>query len=183
MRPKGMNKRTVPLATMIVVLSGCGTQSASTSATTTSPLPAATTRTGTPPSTSPTTGTAAAGTAVVPAAATQATLSYVGPVAVKRLRVTKTVTGAAYQRLAEDLNALKPQAGTMECMVVSGETASITLAANGHSFVFTVEGVPCRGVMVSKDGVAQARLANTMTLVNQVRAIAGFTGMAHPLTG
>jgi hypothetical protein len=173
-----MNKRTVPLATMIVVLSGCGTQSASTSATTTSPLPAATTTTGTPPTTAPT-----AGTAVVPAAATQATLSYVGPVAVKRLRVTKTVTGAAYQRLAEDLNALKPQAGTMECMVVSGETASITLAANGHRFVFTVEGVPCRGVMVSKDGVAQARLANTMTLVNQVRAIAGFTGMAHPLTG
>jgi hypothetical protein len=172
-----MNKLTLPLAAMIVMLSACGSQSASTSATTPSTPPtsaaAPSTSAATPPS----------GTAPVPAAAKQATLSYVGPVAVKRLRVTRTVTGATYQRLADDLNELKPQAGTLECMVVSGETASITLTASGHTMVFTVEGVPCRGVTVTKDGVPQPSLTNSMTLVNQVRAIAGFTGMAHPLTG
>jgi hypothetical protein len=119
----------------------------------------------------------------VPTAAAKATLSYVGPVGAKRLRVTKTVTGATYQRLAEDLNALKPLAGAVECMVVTGEVASITLSAGGDTLVFTVEGAPCRGVTVTKDGVAQPLLANSMTLVNQVRAIAGYTGMAHPLTG
>jgi hypothetical protein len=184
-----MNKLTVSLATLIVVLSGCGTQSASTSSSTTSALPPTSAPVGTPPAssaaptpTSTSTGTST-GTSAVPTAGAKATLSYVGPVGGKRLRVTKTVTGATYQRLAEDLNALKPLAGAVECMVATGEVASITLSAGGHTLVFTVEGAPCRGVTVTKDGVAQPLLANSMTLVNQVRAIAGYSGMAHPLTG
>jgi hypothetical protein len=49
--------------------------------------------------------------------------------------------------------------------------------------VFTVDGAGCRPVTVTKDGVAELKLTNSTTLLNQIRAIAGFTGMAHPLTG
>lgn len=120
----------------------------------------------------------------IPASATSAQLTYLGPKMAKPVRVEKTVTGATFKRLAEDLDALKPQpGGVAECMVLTGENATVTITAAGHTWVFTIDGSPCRGVNLSKDGAQQPKLTNSMTLLNQIRAIAGYTGMAHPLTG
>ena len=101
----------------------------------------------------------------------------------KQVHAQKTVTGTPLQRLKADLAALKPLGTTMQCNVETGESATITLATGGHTFVYTIAGSPCRGVLLTKDGAQQPKLAGSMTLVAQVRAIAGFTGMAHPLTG
>ena len=120
----------------------------------------------------------------IPASATSAQLTYLGPKMAKPVRTEKNVTGATFRRLADDLNALQPRpAGTVECMVLTGENATVTITANGHTWMFTVDGSPCRGVRLTKDGVVQPNLTNSMALLNQIRAIAGFTGMAHPLTG
>jgi hypothetical protein len=203
MRPKGMNKLSMPVFALVatVVIAGCANRSGSTtSSPATTPhatAPATATSGGAP--TSPATGASAPGSApaatsggtttsagappLVPAGATSATLVYVGPTSAKPLHATKTVTGATYQRLAEDLKALKPVSGVAQCMVLTGETATVTVTGGGHTTVFTIAGSPCRGVTVTQDGVQMPRLTSTMTLLNQVRAIAGFTGMAHPLTG
>jgi hypothetical protein len=186
-----MNKFALPLTTLAAtaLLAGCA-QSASTTASTGSTSPTASS-TGSPasapasaPATSaPATPAPSAATALIPSGATTATLVYDGPLAAKRLHATKTVTGATYQRLTEDLNALKPVSGVAQCMVLTGETALVTIKSSGHTAVFTIAGSPCRGVTVTEDGVPMPRLNSTMTLLNQVRAIAGFTGLAHPLTG
>jgi hypothetical protein len=211
MRPKGMNKLAMPLfaLTAATMIGGCAAQSGSTASppATTAPAtapaataPAAATSEGGPISSGPSVsapGSAPAATsaggatgsaptsapALVPAGAISATLIYVGPTSAKPLHATKTVTGATYQRLVADLNALKPDAAFEQCMVLTGETASVTVTSGGHTAVFTIPGSPCRGVSVTEDGAPMPRLTGTMTLVNQVRAIAGFTGMAHPLTG
>jgi hypothetical protein len=201
-----MNKLSMPAFALAAaaVIAGCANQSGSTSSSpaTTPPAtaPAAATSqggpTGTPTGAAPASGsvsapspssaastTSAAAHPLVPAGATSATLTYVGPTSSKRLHATKTVTGATYQRLLADLNALEPVSGVMQCMVLTGETATVTITGNGHTAVFIVDGSPCRGVTVTEDGVQKPRLNATMTLLNQVRAIAGFTGMARPLTG
>jgi hypothetical protein len=204
-----MNKLSLPVFALATtaVIAGCANQSGSTTSSpaTTPPAtsPAAATSQGGPTGATPTSAgptsasqtstapaatsgaatTSAAAHALVPAGATSATLTYVGPMASKRLHATKRVTGATYQRLLEDLNALEPVSGVMQCMVLTGETASVTITGGGHTAVFIVDGSPCRGVTVTEDGVQKPRLNSTMTLLNQVRAIAGFTGMAHPLTG
>lgn len=205
MRPKGMNKLALPVFVLMTatLVGGCASQSGSTaSPPATTAAPAATSEGGqvsTAPSASAPSvsapGSAPAATsaggatgaapsrALVPAAATSATLVYAGPMSAKPLHATKTVTGATYQRLAADLNALQSGAGVAQCMVLTGESASVTVTGGGHTAVFTIPGSPCRGVSVTEDGVPMPRLTGTMTLVNQVRAIAGFTGMAHPLTG
>jgi hypothetical protein len=193
-----MNKFALPLTTLAAtaLLAGCA-QSASTTASTsptaststTSPTgspasaPASTPATSAPATSAPVTPAPSAATALIPSGATTATLVYDGPLAAKRLHATKTVTGATYQRLTEDLNALKPVSGVAQCMVLTGETALVTIKSSGHTAVFTIAGSPCRGVTVTEDGVPMPRLNSTMTLLNQVRAIAGFTGLAHPLTG
>jgi hypothetical protein len=203
MRPKGMNKLAMPVFALAAtaVIAGCANQSGSTSSS-----PATTPPVSTPVATSVAAGgtsaapsgsaagsgpattaggatTSAAARPLVPFGATSATLVYVGPTSAKPLHATKTVTGATYQRLAEDLKALKPVSGVAQCMVLTGETATVTVTGGGHTTVFTIAGSPCRGVTVTQDGVQMPRLTSTMTLLNQVRAIAGFTGMAHPLTG
>jgi hypothetical protein len=126
-----------------------------------------------------------AATPAVPSSAPgSATLDYVSSSGNSRPPVRKTVVGPTYQRLAADLAALKPvPPGTASCNVLTAEVATITLASAGHTKVFIVEGSPCRGVRLSVDGVAQPLLAGSMTLLAQVRAIAGTSGMAHPLSG
>ncbi len=184
MRHNGMKKLGLTL-TALILLSGCGTQSATTSTTGTTIAAVATSPAAPPSSAGPTT-TSPTTTSPTTAASTgsQATLVYVGPMTTNRLHVTKTVTGATYERLAADLAALQPMdSGVVQCMVVTGETATITLRAAGQSTVYVVEGSPCRGIAVSKNGVAQPRMASSTTLLNQIRAIAGYTGMAHPGTG
>lgn len=120
----------------------------------------------------------------MPPAATSADVTYLGPKAAKPVRVAKHVTGLPYEKLATDLDALEPvAAGTAQCMVLTGENATVTITSGGHTWVFTVDGAGCRAVTVTKDGVAQVKRANSATLLNQIRAIAGFPGMAHPLTG
>ncbi len=95
----------------------------------------------------------------------------------------KTVTGATYQRLATDLAALKPvPAGNATCNVLNGESATITVTTAGHTKVFVVDGSPCRGVRLTTDGQSQPLLAGSVVLLTQVRAIAGNSGLAHPLT-
>jgi hypothetical protein len=207
MRPIGMNKLSMPVFALAAtaVIAGCASQSGSTSssAATNPPAtaPAAATSQGAPTGSptsagpasnsvsAPTPSSGAAATSgaahpLVPAGATSATLTYVGPTSAKRLHATKTVTGATYQRLLEDLNALEPvSGGVVQCMVLTGETGTVTITGGGHTAVFIVDGSPCRGVGVTEDGVQKPRLASTMTLLNQVRAIAGFTGMDRPLTG
>jgi hypothetical protein len=211
MRPKGMNKLSMPVFALAAtaVLAGCANQSGSTASSpaTTPPAttPAATTPaaatsqgtpTGSPTSAGPaskslsapapsssTATTSGPAHPLVPAGATSATLTYVGPTSAQRLHATKTVTGATYQRLLQDLNALEPVSGVVQCMVLTGESASVTITGGGHTAVFTVDGSPCRGVAVTEDGVQKPRLNSSTTLLNQVRAIAGFNGMARPLTG
>jgi hypothetical protein len=190
MRPKGMNKLSMPVFALAAtaVIAGCANQSGSTTSsparTPPATTPAAATSQGAPLG-SPTSAAATSGTghALIPPGATSATLTYVGPTSAKRLHATKTVTGATYQRLLEDLNALEPVSGVVQCMVLTGETGTVTITGGGHTAVFIVDGSPCRGVSLTEDGVRKPRLNSSMTLLNQVRAIAGFTGLAHPVTG
>jgi hypothetical protein len=197
-----MNKFVMPVFALAAtaLIAGCANQSGSTSSSpaTTPPATApAPTSEGGPtssatsapaPGSAPAAGSGTATTSaathpLVPVGATSATLVYVGPTSAKPLHATKTVTGATYQRLAEDLNMLKPVSGDAQCMVLTGETATVTITGGGNTTVFTIPGSPCRGVTVVADGVSMKQLTSTMTLLNQVRAIAGFTGMVHPLTG
>jgi hypothetical protein len=120
--------------------------------------------------------------AQVPASATSATVSYVGPAGTKHLDVHKTVTGATLQRLTTDLNALKAETpGAAQCNVETGESSSVTVAAGGHTLVFLVNGSPCRGVRLTIDNTDHLLLAGSGTLVTQLRDIAGYTGIAKPL--
>jgi hypothetical protein len=201
-----MNKLAAPLAALVsaAFVAGCASSSGSAAAggTSTAPTPSATSATSSTPSTGATSspsgapasrpdsspgaseGPSKAPTQRVPDSATSALVSYLGPKAAKPVRVSKTVTGATYQRLADDLDALKAEpASTMECMVVTGENATVTITGGGHTWVYTVQGAGCRPVRVTEDGKQQALLTSSTTLLNQIRAIAGFTGMAHPLTG
>jgi hypothetical protein len=167
---------------MVVVtgalLAGCGTGSTSTGA------PAAPTSAAAPTSGVPTSSAPASGTGEqVPPSVNSAALAYVGPKAVKPFKATKTVTGATLQLLVGDLNDLKSAAGTMECNVETGESATVTMSTGGHTLVYAVNGSPCRGVTVTKDGVSQPKLQGSSTLTEQIRAIAGLKGLAHPLTG
>jgi hypothetical protein len=199
MRPIHMTKLAFPIAALATgaLLAGCASSSSS------SPSAAGASHQSSIPSgnpsaagTSPATAPSAAGpsvaatstqagaplTAKVPASAGSATVEYIGPMGTKRLPIHKTVTGATYQRLAADLNALKPVApGAAQCNVETGESSSVTVSAGGHTLVFLVNGSPCRGVRVTIDNKVQPLLAGSGTLVSQVRAIAGYIGVSHPL--
>ena len=201
-----MNKLAMPLTSLAAaaLLAGCGAQSGSTGAAPSSALvttppatalmqpsaspPSPTSAAGAPTSaagasTSAAGASTAAGAGLVPAGATTATLVYVGPTSgTKPLHASKDVTGATYERLVQDLNSLQPDTSLMQCNVLTGETATITVTSGGHTAVFTVPGSPCRGVEVAEDGAPMKHFAGSMPLLNQVRAIAGFTGLAHPLT-
>ena len=112
-----------------------------------------------------------------------ATLDYTPPPGRSRAHVRKTVVGATYQRLAADLAALKPvPAGSATCNVLTVETATITLTTAGHTQVFIVDGSPCRGLRPqTTDGKEQPLLEGSITLLTQIRAIAGTSGLAHPM--
>lgn len=193
----------VPVLAASVLLAGCGSSSGSTAAGTTAPASAGGTWTGTsdhpgspapsapsaaPSSPAVTSATAPASSSprepMVPPTATSAEVSYLGPKLAKPVRVSKHVTGMPYEKLATALDALKPvPAGTAQCMVLTGENATVTITADGHTWVFTVEGSPCRPVSVAKDGATVASLAHSSTLLAQIRGLVGAPGMAHPLTG
>jgi hypothetical protein len=113
---------------------------------------------------------------------TSATLDYIPPAGSTGAHVHKTVAGATYQRLAADLAALTPvPAGNATCNVLNGESATITVTNGHHTKVYVVEGSPCRGVRLTRDGTPQPLLAGSTTLLTQIRAIAGTSGLAHPL--
>jgi hypothetical protein len=193
MRRNGMKSPTatltaIPLLATTLLLAGCASSSSSTGAGASTSAPASSAPVTSAPVTSSAGSSAAAPSpgagGQLPTSGTSAALTYLGPKTAKPVRTAKTVTGATYQRLADDLNALRPApTDTAQCMVITGENATVTVTAGGHTWVFSIDGATCRPVSLTKDGVQQAKLANSMTLLNQIRAIAGFTGMAHPLTG
>lgn len=132
----------------------------------------------------PSTATASPTSTPTPTAANDsATLDYTPPVGTSGTPAHKTVVGATYQRLVADLAALTPvPAGSATCNVLNGESATITVTSAGHTRVFVVDGSPCRGVRLTTDGKVQPLLAGSITLLTQVRAIAGTSGHAHPLS-
>ena len=120
----------------------------------------------------------------VPASAKSALLAYTGAVGAEPITAHKTVTGATYERLSSDLNVLTLMpAGSVQCNIATVESATITVSGSGRTLVFVVPGAACRGVRLTINGAAEPPLIGSVMLLSQIRAIVGYTGKSHPLTG
>jgi hypothetical protein len=97
--------------------------------------------------------------------------------------VSKTITGGSLRLLVTHLNDLHvAPGGAMQCMIETGESASVTVQAGGHRWSFSVPGASCQDITMSEDGLRGKPLAGSQALIQQLRALAGVTGQAHPVT-
>lgn len=140
-----------------------------------------------PPTATPTLArpaASAAPTGVPTLEVTAGALSYTAPAGRTPAHVQKVVPAPVLAHLVTMIGELgHPLANAPSCAVSTGETATLSFSRQGHHWVYTVPGVSCHQVTITSDGVAQPALTNSADLIDSIRAIAGLTGLKHPLTG
>ena len=117
---------------------------------------------------------------ILSASIPSAILDYVGPTAgFERMQdpdttpkppyAHKVVTGARFEAIASDLNALLPETlATHNCVAGDNETANVTVDSSGHHLVFYAQLNGCQDVSVSLDGMASQLLSGTSDLTRDV---------------